>query len=93
MNVVVDNLDLYLAGMRDTVVLTLVSFVLAFVVGTVVAGFRVSPVPPLRAAGTVYVNIVRNTPLAVLIVLVLVRLLPARSGFSPAPFHGRRSSS
>ena len=62
--------------MRDTVVLTLVSFALAFVVGTIVAGFRVSPVPPLRAAGTAYVNIVRNTPLAVLMVLFWFGLLP-----------------
>jgi glutamate transport system permease protein len=69
MDIVVDNLDAYLIGMRDTVILTVVSFALAFVVGTVVAGFRVSPVPPLRAAGTCYVNLVRNTPLAVLMVL------------------------
>ncbi len=77
MNVVVDNYDLYLEGMIDTIVLTLVSFVLAFVVGTIVAGFRVSPVPPLRAAGTAYVNIVRNTPLAVLMYLFWFGILPA----------------
>jgi len=32
------------------------------VVGTLVAAFRVSPVPPLRAAGTLWVETVRNTP-------------------------------
>jgi glutamate transport system permease protein len=76
-NVVLDNQDLYVAGMVDTIVLTLVSFALAFVVGTIVAGFRVSPVPPLRAAGTAYVNIVRNTPLAVLMYLFWFGVLPA----------------
>ncbi|HEX7276627.1 MAG TPA: ABC transporter permease subunit, partial [Acidimicrobiales bacterium] len=76
MDVVVDNFDAYVAGMVDTIVLTLVSFALAFVVGTIVAGFRVSPVPPLRAVGTAYVNIVRNTPLAVLMVLFWFGLLP-----------------
>ena len=85
MNVVVDNWDAYLAGMIDTIILTLVSFVLAFVVGTIAAGFRVSPVPPLRAAGTAYVNIVRNTPLAVLMVLFWFGLLPAL-GFSFSRF-------
>jgi len=75
-NIVVDNFDAYVGGMVDTIVLTLLSFALAFVVGTVVAGFRVSPVPPLRAAGTAYVNIVRNTPLAVLMVLFWFGLLP-----------------
>lgn len=69
MDVILDNLDAYLAGMLDTVELTVLSFALAFVVGTITAGFRVSPVPPLRAAGTAYVNIIRNTPLAVLMVL------------------------
>jgi len=69
MNVVLDNLDLYLGGMRDTVVLTLASFALAFLVGVVVAGFRVSPVPPLRAAGAFYVTVFRNTPLVLLLFL------------------------
>jgi glutamate transport system permease protein len=70
MNVIVDNLGAYLGGMGDTVTLTLVSFALAFVIGVVIAGFRVSPVPPLRALGTVYVNIVRNTPLVLIFYIV-----------------------
>ncbi len=69
MDVVLDNLDSYLEGMRNTALLTVVSFTAAFVVGVVVAGFRVSPVPPLRLAGTVWVEALRNTPLAVLFVL------------------------
>lgn len=68
MDVVVDNLDLFLEGMRTTVSLTVLSFAAALVIGTVVAACRVSPVPPLRAAGSLYVGIVRNTPLAVLMV-------------------------
>jgi glutamate transport system permease protein len=68
-DVVLDNLDLFAEGMRTTVLLTLLSFAAAFVVGTVIAAFRVSPVPPLRAAGAFYVGTVRNTPLAVLMVL------------------------
>ena len=68
MDVVFDNLDLYLKGMRTTVSLTLLSYSAALVIGTVVAAFRVSPVPPLRAVGALYVGVVRNTPLAVLMV-------------------------
>jgi glutamate transport system permease protein len=71
-DVVVDNLDLYLKGMRTTVSLTLLSYAAALVIGTVVAAFRVSPVPPLRAVGALYVGVVRNTPLAVLMVGFLV---------------------
>ena len=74
MDVVFDNLDLFLRGMRTTVLLTVLSYAAAFVIGIVVAAFRVSPVPPLRAAGTLYVGTVRNTPLAVLLVLFFFAL-------------------
>lgn len=69
MGVVFDNTDIFLKGIRTTVSLTLTSYVLAFVIGMVVAAFRVSPIPPLRLAGSFYVGTVRNTPLAVLMVL------------------------
>ncbi len=68
MDVVLDNLDLFLAATRTTVSLTLLSFAAAFVIGAVVVSFRVSPVPPLRAVGAFYVGTVRNTPLAVLMI-------------------------
>lgn len=51
-----------------TIKLTLYSAVGALVLGTVVAGMRVSPVPVARLIGTAYVNIFRNTPLTVIIV-------------------------
>lgn len=66
MNVVLDNLPAFLRATRTTAELTVFSFVLAMIIGTVVAGFRVSPVPPLRWLGTVYVEVIRNTPLLVL---------------------------
>jgi glutamate transport system permease protein len=69
MGIVLDNADQYLAGMAMTVALTLLSFLAALVIGTVVAAWRVSPVLPLRTAGTFWVEIVRNTPLTVLMVL------------------------
>lgn len=69
MEVISDNLGLFLRGMRTTASLTVLSFAAALVIGAVVASFRVSPVPPLRAVGAFYVSAVRNTPLAVLMVL------------------------
>lgn len=69
MDVVLDNRDLFFSGMRTTVSLTVLSYAAALVIGTVVAGFRVSPVPPLRFVGAFYVGTVRNTPLAVLMIL------------------------
>jgi glutamate transport system permease protein len=69
LDVVLDNLDLWGRGLRTTVSLALWSWALAFVVGVFVAAFRVSPIPPLRVAGTTYVELVRNCPLTVLFVL------------------------
>lgn len=83
MHVVLDNLDVFLRGMRTTVLLTVLSFAGAFAIGTVVAAFRVSPVPPLRAVGGLYVGIVRNTPLAVLMFLFFFGLPDLGIIYSP----------
>lgn len=50
-----------------TIRLTVVSTILAFILGTVLAAMRVSPTPVLRAGGTLYVNIFRNTPLTLVL--------------------------
>jgi glutamate transport system permease protein len=45
------------------------SWLLAFVVGVLVAAFRVSPVRPLQWAAATYTELLRNCPLTVLFVL------------------------
>ena len=44
----------------------------SFVLGSVLALMRISPVPSLRFVGTAYVNAVRNTPLTILMTLALL---------------------
>ncbi len=83
MDVVLDNLDVYWRGMRTTASLTLLSFAVAMLIGLVVAAFRVSPVPPLRAAGTAYVEVFRNIPLVVLFVLFFFGLPKIGVLYSP----------
>jgi glutamate transport system permease protein len=72
---VLDNLDLFWQGFLTTLALAVISSALALVIGTVLAAMRVSPVPTLRAAGTAYVQVVRNTPLTV-VFFVTVFVLP-----------------
>jgi glutamate transport system permease protein len=55
-----------------TIELAVLSALGALVIGTIIAIFRVSPVPVLQFIGTSYVNIVRNTPLTVLMVLSIL---------------------
>lgn len=50
-----------------TIQLTLFSAIAALLLGIVLAGMRVSPVPVARWVGASYVNIVRNTPLTLVI--------------------------
>ncbi len=69
MDVVLDNLDRFAEGMGMTALLTVLSWLGAFVIGVVIASFRVGPIRPLRAVGTVYVEVVRNCPLTVLFVV------------------------
>ena len=63
MDALLGNLDLWGQATLNTVLLFLGGGALALVLGTIVGAMRVSPVPIARAVGTVYVNLVRNTPL------------------------------
>ncbi len=55
-----------------TIQLAALSAVGSLLIGTVMAIFRVSPVRTLRLIGTGYVNVVRNTPLTVLMVMSIL---------------------
>jgi len=62
-NVLLENFGLYGSAFAGTVRLFLVAGIGSLVGGALLAAMRVSPVPILRAFGTGYVNVVRNTPL------------------------------
>ena len=74
MDVVLDNLDVYVDGFTTTIALTLAAALGALILGTLLAAMRVSPVPPLRGFGSAYVTLVRNTPLTVVFFLVVFGL-------------------
>lgn len=67
MDVLLENLDLYYRGFVGTIQLFLIAAVGSLLVGGVLAAMRVSPVPFLRSVGTTYVNLVRNTPLTLVL--------------------------
>ncbi|MGW5867972.1 amino acid ABC transporter permease [Streptomyces sp. NPDC055239] len=66
MDVLLDNLSLFREGFLGTLKLTASSALVAVLAGVIIAGFRVSPVPPLRIFGTLWVTLLRNTPLTLL---------------------------
>ncbi len=66
-----DTWPYLLEGFQLTLMLLVGSAIVATVIGTVLAAMRVSPVRPLRAFGTSFVNIFRNAPLVVMFILVV----------------------
>jgi glutamate transport system permease protein len=66
-DVLTENFDAYASGFWVTVQIVAVSFVIAMVVGTLVAAFRVAPNKWLQRLGGLYVESFRNVPLLVLL--------------------------
>ena len=64
-----DNLGALGHGVLVTLAMTALAFVGAVVLGVLVAIFRVSPIPPLRVVGAIYVEALRNIPLLSLLIL------------------------
>lgn len=63
MQIIADNLPLFLQGFWMTVLLLVCSGFMALAIGTLVAVMRISPVAALRSFATGYTEILRNTPL------------------------------
>ena len=82
MNVVFEHLSDLWQPLLLSAELTVLAFVGAMIVGTLVAIMRVSPVAPLRALGTVYVEFFRNIPLLSLLFLLVFGLPDLNITFS-----------
>lgn len=65
----IDHRGVFISGFLLTLQICILSGAGAFVIGTVVAVLRISPVPLLRWLGTTYVTIFRNCPLTIIFFL------------------------
>ena len=84
MNQITDYPDLWAGALWGTLVLFFAGGAIALVLGVIVGGMRVSPIPIARAVGTVYVNWIRNTPLTLVMfffAFCVPLLLPGRANF------------
>ncbi|MGB7819128.1 MAG: amino acid ABC transporter permease [Ornithinibacter sp.] len=70
---ILSNYDV-LGAFWATIQLSILSAIGSLILGTIVAVLRVSPVTVLRAIGTSYVNVVRNTPLTLLMAFSILGL-------------------
>ncbi len=75
MEVILDNLPLYLRGFGMTLYLLGLTVLFALPLGALVAALRISPVPSLRVVAAVYTEWLRNTPLT-LVFFFIAFVLP-----------------
>lgn len=68
MEIFTEYRDQIFAAFWITIRLTMYSAIGALILGTVLAGMRLAPVPVLNWLGAIYVNVVRNTPLTLIII-------------------------
>jgi glutamate transport system permease protein len=82
---VTSNFDLVLKAFWLTLQLLVLSGLVSLVLGTLLGAMRVGPVAVLRKAATLYVAVVRNTPLLIVFIFVFVAA-PTLGWFIGTPF-------
>ena len=85
MQYVLDNIDLVLSAFWTTIQLFVLSALASLVLGTILGAMRVSPVSVLRTFASVYVTLVRNTPLLVVFIFIF-NAAPGIGFFNDTPF-------
>lgn len=76
--------DLYLEGFLNTLQASIIALIGSFVLGTLIAIMRISPMKPLNWLGTAYVEFIRNIP--ILLIVFLFFLGPSALGLSLSGF-------
>lgn len=66
-SILTENFDIYLDGYKYTIIASLIALISSFLLGTLIAIFRIAPFKPLNWLGTVYVEFIRNIPLIVIV--------------------------
>lgn len=80
-----NNYRALLNGLWQTIVLSIVSFALAIVIGVIFGLFSVAPVRALRTLATIYVDVIRGIPMMVLAFFIFFGL-PGIIGFTIPDF-------
>lgn len=82
---VASNFDLFLRAFSLTVELAVLSAVVSLALGTLLGAMRVGPIAVLSRFATIYVTVVRNTPLLIVFTFVFIAA-PELGWFVETPF-------
>ncbi|PFH90632.1 amino acid ABC transporter permease [Bacillus sp. AFS088145] len=79
-SILTDHMEYFLEGLRVTILTSLIALLCSFILGTIIAVMRISPIKPLNWLGSVYVEFIRNIP--VLVVIFFTYLAGSFSGMT-----------
>lgn len=65
-SILINNLDTYLEGFKNTVLVSIIALIGSFVIGVIAAIMRIAPIKPLNWLGTAFVEFFRNIPLLII---------------------------
>lgn len=70
MNVIIENLGMIGSGLLTTMFIAFLAYSGALVLGTIMAVFRVGPIPPLRLLAAAWVTVACNVPVLCFMILL-----------------------
>ncbi|UPM55517.1 amino acid ABC transporter permease [Gottfriedia acidiceleris] len=77
-SILTEHMEYFLEGLRVTILTSLIALLCSFILGTIIAVMRISPIKPLNWLGSIYVEFIRNIP--VLVVVFFTYLAGSFSG-------------
>lgn len=69
-----ENMDMFLEGFKNTLYVSFLALIGSFLLGTLIAVFRIAPIKPLNWIGAIYVEFFRNIPLLIILFFIFVGL-------------------
>lgn len=69
-----ENMDMFIEGFKNTLFVSFLALIGSFVLGTILAVFRIAPIKPLNWIGTIYVEFIRNIPLLIILFFIFAGL-------------------
>ncbi|GIN63654.1 glutamine ABC transporter permease [Robertmurraya siralis] len=66
-SILINYWDMFLEGFQNTLIASMIALLGSFVLGTIIAVFRIAPFRPLNWVGAAYVEFIRNIPLLLIV--------------------------
>lgn len=71
-SILTEHMDMFLTGFKNTLIVSLIALIGSFILGTLLAVFRIAPNKFLNVIGTIYVEFIRNIPLLIIVFFIYV---------------------